>query len=789
MEDFKFLRQPEPEKPELPEGEEIDLGDLEAVKLTPDALVIDLPDGSVSLSFGGLGVKPPGEASDHDINLTNFIDAGTLSAVADDLIRLINDDSTRQEQRLSDMVKAVELLGVKLKEPKAEASAEGISTVTHPLLLESVLRFQANARGELLPADGPVKVANEGDDTRMLNEQSNQLEKDFNHYLTSGAPEYYPDFDRSLFSLGLNGEVYRKVYWHPIKRRPVVETIDRKDIIISDGAVSLEACGRITHRSRMRPSIVKQMQLVGAWRDVPLGGGVVSPDTNRVDEKLSDIAGVQQKLLISGQEEQDREIYECYCELDLVGFEHEEDGEKTGLPLPYRVTIDKESRQILEIRRWWEEGDENFVRKECFVSYVFVPAFDGLNLGLSHILGNSSRALTAAWRIALDNGMLANFPGGIMVRATGKQQSTTIRVGAGQVAPVDTDGLPLAQAFMPLPYRDVTSGFVSIIQGVEQAAQRLAGTAETAVGEGRSDAPVGTTIAMIEQAQKILSAVHKRMHVSQSREFALLKDLFRRDPKALWRSNKNPGFQKDVAMLQEALDNKDIVPKADPNTASHSMRVQKAIALKTLASQSPMLYDMVEVDKRILAMRGIDDAAELFNKNPPMPPQQDEAKLLAAKASMTSAQAKLMDTSIKAQQAQGDMSLKAADIQTKNLEAATKRTIAKTDALNHKADREGKLRLAAMELKQSELVHSDKLAHEKEMKGLDLSRALRERDMDLASQQMTKGLDLEEARRQHERDLAHEADQAHTDRVHDLIMERQRATMGESLGSSNEGNE
>jgi len=773
MDDFKFLRQQEPEKPDLPEGEEIDLGELEMVKLTPDALVIDLPDGSVSLNFGGLGVKPPDEASDHDSNLTNFIDAGALEAISNDLVRLISDDATRQEQRLQDMVKAIELLGIKLKEPKAEPNSEGISTVTHPLLLEAVLRFQANAHGEFLPADGPVKVANEGDNTKELNEQSNQLEDDFNHYLTSGAPEYYPDFDRGLFSLGLNGEIYRKIYWHPIKRRPVVETINRKDIILSDGAVSLEACGRITHRSRMRPSIVKQMQLVGAWRDVPLGGGVVSPDTNRVDEKLSDISGVQQKLLISGQEEQDREIYECYCELDLVGFEHEEDGDKTGLPLPYRVTIDKESRQILEIRRWWEEDDENFVRKECFVSYVFVPAFDGLNLGLSHILGNSSRALTAAWRIALDSGMLGNFPGGIMARAVGKQQTTTIRVGPGQVAPVDSDGVPINQMFMPLPYKDVSPGFVSMIQMIDQASQRLGGTAETAVGEGRADAPVGTTIALIEQMQKILSAVHKRMHVSQSREFALLKDLFRRDPKALWRSNKNPGFYKDVAMLQEALDNKDIVPKADPNTASHTMRVQKAIALKTLASQNPMAYDQIEVDRRVLSMIGIDDVDDLFNKNPPMPPQQDEAKLLAAKASMANAQAKLMDTSIKAQQAQGDMSLKAADIQTKSIEAATKRSIAKVDAQNHAKDREGKIALEKMKLVQTSMVHADKLAHDHQNKGLDFERAMREKEMDLTHNRVTKGLDLEEARRQHEMDMAHEADQASTDRLHDLIMARQ----------------
>jgi hypothetical protein len=290
------------------------------------------------------------------------IDSGTLGAISDELIRLVTDDITRQEQRLQDVVKGIDLLGIKLEDPRSEPNDEGISVVRHPLLLEAVLRFQANARGEMLPADGPVKVANEGDETQEVNLQAKQLEDDFNHYLTAGAPEYYPDTDRMFFSLGHGGEAYKKVYWHPLKRRPVSETIDRKDIVLSDGAVSLEACGRITHRSRMRPSIVKQMQLAGAWRDVSLSYGVVSPDLNVVDRKLDEIAGLMPKMSL-GMEEVDREIYECYCELDLKGFEHKEEGEPTGLPLPYRVTIDKDSRQILEIRRWWEEGDDSYVRR------------------------------------------------------------------------------------------------------------------------------------------------------------------------------------------------------------------------------------------------------------------------------------------------------------------------------------------------------------------------------------------------------------------------------------------
>jgi hypothetical protein len=707
------LRQVQPPQADLPNEETVDIqGPPEMPK--GGALTIDLPDGSVSINFGGLPFQPAGDSEEHNENLAKHLPDTELSGISNTLLKHIRDDIMRQEQRLQDIVKGIDLLGVKLEEPRSEPGEEGISVIRHPLLLEAILRFQANARGEMLPADGPVKVANEGDQSRMMDEDARQLEVDMNHYLTSGAPEYYPDCDRMFFSLGMGGEAYKKVYFHPIKRRPVSETIDRKDLILSEGAVSLEANNRITHRSRMKPSDVKRMQLAGVWRDVPLGDAFLNGLlVNNVDQALDSISGFQPKM-ITDPEDMDREIYECYCELDLKGFEHKEDGEKTGLALPYRVTIDRDSRQILEIRRWWEEGDETYTRKEVFVEFIFVPAFPGVNLGLLHILGNADRALTAAWRIALDNGMLANFPGGIMARSSGKQQTTTIRVAPGQVAPVDVDGVPLRDAFMPLPYRDVTGGFVNIIQMIEQTSQRLGGTAETAVGEGRNDAPVGTTIALIEQAQKVLNAVHKRMHQAQSKEFSLLKELFKKDPEALWRSNKNPGFDRDVALLQRALENKDIVPKADPNTSSQTLRIQKAIALKQAAQAAPMLYNMRAVEERFLQMIGVEDAAELMNNQPPPPMQGDPALMLDAQAKMLSAQAKLQEVQAKTNISSVEQQTKIALARSKMKEVDTKAIQAQTDAANHAEDRRSKEKLAMIDLAQSELVHKDRLKHDQQ---------------------------------------------------------------------------
>lgn len=719
MDDFRNLRQTGPAPSALPDEASVDLGGIEEAVKDSSVLQVELSDGSVSINFAPKIKSLGGDDSDHDENLALHIDAGELANVADNLLRHIREDIQRQEQRLQDVVKGIDLLGIKLEEPRAEPNDEGISVVRHPLLLEAVLRFQANARGEMLPADGPVKVANDGDQTVELDADANALEQDMNHYLTVGAPEYYPDTDRMFFSLGHGGEAYKKVYYHPIKRRPVSETVDRKDLFLSDGAVSLEACSRVTHRSKMRPSEIKRMQLAGVWREALLGPATLSASsTDTVDIALQNISGFDPKTSLE-VEELDREIYECYCEIDLRGYEHSENNEATGLALPYRVTIDKDSKQILEIRRWWEEGDETYTRKEVFVEYVFVPAFPGVNLGLLHILGNATRALTAAWRIALDNGMLANFPGGLMARSTGKQQTTSIRVGPGQVAPMDSDGVPLKEAFMPLPYRDVTGGFVSIIQNVEQTSQRLGGTAETAVGEGRNDAPVGTTIALIEQAQKVLNAVHKRMHSAQQKEFGLLKKLFLLDPEALWRSNRNPCLERDTQRLQNALENKDIVPKADPNTSSQTLRIQKAIAIYQLAKENPPMFNQREVYTRILGMVGIEDAESLFNNTPAGPPQMDPVRQIEANAKLAGVQAKLAEMGSRQQIAASQEQTKIAMAQAKMAETRVREKEVAIDAANHAADRRSKEALAQADLEQSMLVHSDKLMRERESFGAD----------------------------------------------------------------------
>jgi hypothetical protein len=358
-----------------------------------------------------------------------------------------------------------------------------------------------------------------------------------------------------------------------------------------------------------------------------------------------------------------------------------------------------------------------------------------------------------------------------MARSTGKQQTTNIRVGPGQVAPLDVDGVPLNQAFMPLPYRDVTPGFVSIIQNVEQTAKQLGGTAETAVGEGRNDAPVGTTIALIEQQQKVLNAVHKRLHQAQQKEFWLLRDLFKRDPEAIWRSQKNPNFQKDVAKLMQALDNTDIVPKADPNTASHTMRVNKAIAIYTLAQQNPGAFDQKAVYHRIFEMIGIQDGQALFNHNPPSPPPIDETKKMSAQAQMVSAQAKILDASVRAQQAQADAGTKMANANTKDLEAKTKHEIAKTKATTEALGTAAKFKMEKMRLAQSEIVHGDKIKQDKLFKGLDLHQAHADKQREAQNSQV----DFDRQREKDAMQAAKEQNQEASKRLHEVSMANHQA--------------
>lgn len=600
-------------------------GLLDMPKALANAIEIPMDDGSIIInldadaSVGDTG--EPVDVSDHGANLALAIDESELGRIAEDVLEGIQADESSRSEWMATRAKGIDLLGVKLEDPRSgtgsSAPVEGMSVVRDPVLLEAVLRFQANAQGEMLPSAGPVKAVNYGGsaDTDKL---ADDLERDLNYYLTSVASEYYPDTRRMFFWTGFSGMAFKKVYRCPLRRRPVSESVDAADLIVSDTVTDLRNAQRVTHQITMRHSTMVRMQIAKAYRDVELTAPTPTP--NAVKDKVAKVQGVAAQA--ERPQDQPYTVYECYCELDIPGHEHtDEDGEPTGLPLPYIVTLEKDSRKVLQIRRNWKEGDEDYIAKIPFVAFGYAPGLGFYSLGLLHILGNLTNALTALTREAIDAGMFANFPGFLFAKQGARQMSNEFRVPPGAGMPIETGGLPIGNVVMELPYREAGPAHMALIESLRQVAQRLGGTADTAVGEGRQDAPVGTTLAMIEQQTKIEGAVHKALHAAQAEEFRLLCDLFRDDPESLWRGNKRPALGKGderVARFTAALEAADVVPAADPNVPSHMHRVMKATAIKQLASANPQMYNQVAVDSRILAMLNVARPDELF-----MPPQQE----------------------------------------------------------------------------------------------------------------------------------------------------------------------
>ena len=585
-------------------------GDKPTMDEKGNLLTIEHDDGSITLTLDG---APLGKSEDEGPegwfdNLVDQIGEGELSRISEELLKGINDDLDSRKEWIEDRAQGIKLLGLRIELPGISGAAdgapvEGMSKVRHPLLLEAVLRFQANARSELLPTDGPVKVREDNNNATLDSDTlANDLEKDLNHYLTSTAREYYPDTDRMLFMLGFGGTAFKKVYFCPLRNRPVSESVDADDLIVNNAATDLSNASRATHRIYMRPSTVKRMQILGAYKDISLSTPKqVTLDSAQLEMKAQQGIAASQM----NPDDRDREIYECYCELDIVGFEHTRNGKETGLEIPYRVTIDVSSRQVLSIVRNYDEDTAELPEsRQNFVKYTFIPGMGFYDLGLLHVLGNTTNAITAAQRELLDAGMYANFPG-FLYADTGARQNTNIfRVPPGGGALVKTGGMPINQAIMPLPYKEPSQTLMALIENMAQTGMRLGGTAEAAVGEGRSDAPVGTTIAMIDQATKVLNAVHKRMHASQAEEFAMLVRCFKENPESFWQQNRKPARAWDQETFLRGVNQVDLVPQADPNTASQTQRLMKIMALKQIQASNPTLYDPIAIDTAALKAVG-----------------------------------------------------------------------------------------------------------------------------------------------------------------------------------------
>lgn len=517
-------------------------------------------------------------------------------------------------------------------------------------------------------------------------ELANALEKDFNHYLTTDAKEYVPDTDQMLFKVGFGGLGIKKVYNCPIRRRPVSESVDVEDFIVSNALTDLSNAGRITHRIKMRPSVLKRMQILKVYRDVMIGMPTQSESPNSVDQAKAEVQGVQPQ--VQDPKDADHVLFECYTELDLDEYAPAQFKGK-GLALPYRVTIERDSQKVLEIRRNWREDDKECQAKEYFVDFVYMRAFGFYGIGLLHMLGNTTKALTALWREFIDAGMFANFPGFLYLKGAGRQLTNQFRVAPGSGVGLDSSVQDIRQAVMPLPYKNPDASFTAFVTHVEQLGQRLGGTANQPVAEGRADAPVGTTLALIEQAMKPVSAVNKRLYNAQGRELMLFKERFRDDPEAFWRFNKRPAMPWQKEQFIKALEDYDLVPVSDPNNPSRLHRAAKGEAYKSIVAMAPQLFDPKKAALKYARDIEIGEIEDTFATAPagPQQPPVDPAK-------MASAQAKMQGDQLRAQT---DMQTAQMEGQSRLIEQQTRLKIAETE------QRTEQFRLAS-----TIAIHSDK---------------------------------------------------------------------------------
>lgn len=826
--------------------------------LDDGVLTTEAGDGSATFDFNP-DLSDPRKDGSNDFygNLANRLGEGRLSEIASSLLEGIERDEMSRRDWLDTRARGITLLGLKLEDPKSEvvsgAPLEGMSTVRHPLLLESTVAFQATAGGELLPASGPVKVRNDSttppevkrpppppmpappappagglppmppgmappgagapppmmpppgpapgpmtggpppmpgpmppmmghnggppmepeplpDQGQGKEELATALEIDMNHYLTAVATEYYPDTDRMLFYVGFGGDGFKKVYNCPLRRRPVSESVDAENLIVSNASTDMKNCGRITHKIKMRPSIIKRMQILKEYRDVALTPPAPAP-TNPVEQKKEELAG--QRLNTQRPEDMDYTVYETYCELDIDEFAPRKFKGK-GLPLPYRVTIERDSKQVLSLVRNWEKGDDECLPKQFFVQFPFIRGLGFYGIGFIHLVGNTTNALTAAWREMLDAGMFANFPGFIYNKGLGRQLTNQFRVppGGGVGIDVGTQGR-IQDAIMPLPYKEPGPSFSSFVKEIEEGGRRLGSVAQVSVGEGKADAPVGTTLALIEQATKMVNSVHKRLHAAQAEEFQLLKERFREDPAAFWRHNKKPTVPWKKEQFLQALEDNDLVPVADPNNPTSLHRIAKATAIMQLQQTAPTLYDTKAIHERVYRIVGIDPEG-LFLPEPAPPPPDPRLEAVKEKAKSNAAQ--IMEQSnqakMKLQIAMLQLQDKAQDRKSKEMIENIKLDIEKIRLLDaqvtHQKNFEAEETMRANEMLQEML---SKITDEK-MEGLKVGHEQRREEERHQFEQDKADTEQELEHERSRRELDHEDQQAR--RKADIEEESQR---------------
>ena len=549
----------------------------------------------------------------HNANLAELLDDGYLGEISSDLRGSYEEDLESRSEWEDTYTKGLDQLGVKHEE--RSQPFEGASGVTHPLIAESVTQFQAQAYKELLPSGGPVKTQVLGLQDAEREEQASRVKNFMNYQIMEVMEEFDPDMDQLLFYLPLSGSTFKKVYFDEAKQRAVSKFVPAQDLVVPYAASDLATASRVTHVLRMDANDVRKMQIAGFYKDVELSKHEQGED--EVRQKIDEIQGTSKSYT-----DEVFTILEMHVDLDIEGFEDMgPDGQPTGIALPYIVTIDEGSGQVLAIRRNFEEGVGLAKKTQYFVHYKFMPGLGFYGFGLIHMIGGLGRAATSILRQLIDAGTLANLPAGFKARGV-RVRNDDEPLHPGEWRDIDAPGGNIRDAIQPLPYKEPSATLAQLLGALIEGGRRFVSLADQQTGDGNTAAPVGTTVAMLERGMKVMSAIHKRLHYSQRQEFRVLARIFR--------DNLPPEYPYDVQggnrmiKAQDFDDRVDVVPVSDPNIFSMAQRVTLAQTQLQLAQSNPQVHNLHAAYRRMYQALEVQNIDEILPP-PPQPQPLDPA--------------------------------------------------------------------------------------------------------------------------------------------------------------------
>jgi hypothetical protein len=577
-----------------------DMGEIEIEIENPESVSVETEDGGILIDFGpeagGL------EGADHNANLAEFLDPKELSSMSSELVGHFKTDKESRSDWEKSYIDGLELLG--LKHEDRTTPWDGACGVFHPLLTEAVIRFQSQAIQELFPASGPVRTNIVGAIDAEKEKQAHRVQNYLNYLVTEKMTEYRTETERMLFSLPLAGSAFRKVYFDPAMGRPCSMFVPAEDFVVSYGASDLATCERATHVMKKSPNDIRKLQVSGFYLDIDLGSASSDPD--KVKEKYSELTGD------NGSYEADSRhtLLEMLVDLDLPGFEDTQDGEPTGISLPYVVTIDLSSGSILSVRRNWYEEDSLKNKREHFVHYQYIPGLGFYGFGLIHMIGGLAKSATSLLRQLVDAGTLSNLPGGLKARGLRIKGDDT-PIMPGEFRDVDVPGGTIKENISFLPYKEPSGVLYQLLGNIVDEGRRFASAADVKVADMSAEAPVGTTLAILERSMKVMSAIQARLHASMRAELKLLSNLVRDfGPEAY------PYVMDSEIPVSEDFDDRiDIIPVSDPNSGTMAQRIMQYQAALQLSVQAPQLYDLPLLHRQMLEVLNIRDADKIVPTN------------------------------------------------------------------------------------------------------------------------------------------------------------------------------